>query len=110
MPGDDIRSKLYPTLNMEEAEYIEIRSAVHGCRVTAGAFISCTGTIIIRNFLRRVKYMCLMMIPERIMPSSCCAQLHFINYRAVFIRGGYRAGLPVFHVIFVTNFYKRVFE
>ncbi|AIQ31798.1 MULTISPECIES: hypothetical protein [unclassified Paenibacillus] len=38
MPGDDIRSKLYPTLNMEEAEYIEIRSAVHGCRVTIGAF------------------------------------------------------------------------
>lgn len=37
MPGEEIRSKLYPTLIVEEAEYIEIRSAVHGCRVTAGA-------------------------------------------------------------------------
>jgi hypothetical protein len=37
MPGDDIRSKLYRTLDVEEAEYVEIRSAAHGCRVTEGA-------------------------------------------------------------------------
>jgi hypothetical protein len=36
MAGDDFRSKLYPTLIEEEAEYVEIRSAVHGCRVTVG--------------------------------------------------------------------------
>ncbi|MEK3759837.1 hypothetical protein [Paenibacillus sp. FSL R7-0337] len=37
MTGDDLRSKLYPTLVVEEADYVEIRTAVHGCRVTAGA-------------------------------------------------------------------------
>lgn len=37
MPGDEIHSKLYRTLDLEEAEYVEIRSAVHGCRVSAGA-------------------------------------------------------------------------
>ncbi|MEK3879362.1 hypothetical protein [Paenibacillus sp. FSL M7-0420] len=37
MTGDDLRSKLYPTLVVEEADYVEIRTAVHGCRVSAGA-------------------------------------------------------------------------
>ncbi|WNS43726.1 hypothetical protein [Paenibacillus sp. MMS20-IR301] len=37
MSGDDIRSKLHPTLIEEEADYVEILSAVRGCRVTAGA-------------------------------------------------------------------------
>ncbi|WP_339311139.1 hypothetical protein [Paenibacillus sp. FSL M7-0896] len=37
MTGDDLRSKLYPTLVVEEADYVEILTAVHGCRVSAGA-------------------------------------------------------------------------
>ncbi|MFD2412256.1 hypothetical protein [Paenibacillus rhizoplanae] len=37
MTGDELRSKLYPTLIMEEADYVGIRTTVHGCRVSVGA-------------------------------------------------------------------------
>ncbi|WP_157643611.1 hypothetical protein [Paenibacillus camerounensis] len=36
MPGNDKHKTLYRTINEEEAEYVQIISAVRGCRVTAG--------------------------------------------------------------------------
>lgn len=37
MPDEKIHGELYPVVTVDEADYVGIRTAVQGCRVTAGA-------------------------------------------------------------------------